>query len=349
MALNDPNFNMLAPLAVTETEIVSSIPDAENQAYAGGTTYSTGNLVWHAGKVFRSKVNSNTGNTPVEGANWSDLGEVDEGALEYDAGTTYSLEAYAVYLGQLWKSAVAGESGNTPSAASVKWTRQGATNRFKAFDGFLQDAATLDGGISYVLTFADLVTDIAILRASGATLGITMTDAAEGEVYSETFELQDHSGIIDAWEYCFAPFIFNESVLARLPPYAGAEITISLDGEYVSVGQIIAGAGLAFGTVKVGTSVGIESYSIKERDEFNRSIVVARPYSDTASFDLAIPTEQAGYVKGRLALQEAKPALYYMTDGANYGAIVYGFFRDFDILHSTPVIADCVLEIEGLG
>jgi len=349
MALDDPNFNMLAPLAVTETELVSGIPDAENQVYAGGTTYATGDLVWYSGNVWRSLQDSNTGNTPVEGAWWTDLGAVDEGASEYASGTTYNTGDYAVYQGQLWQCAADGTIGVTPATTATEWTRQGATNRFKAFDGFLQDTASLSGGIPYVLEFADLVTDIAILRASGSSVNVTMTDDTDGEVYNEDFALIDDSTITDWWQYFFAPVEQIDTVLAVLPPYAGAEIAITFTGGETSVAQIVAGTGLALGSVKTGTSVGIESYSIKDRDDFNRSIVVARPYSDTVSFDLAVGTLQVGYVKRRLALRDALPTLFYMTDGAVYGAIAYGFFKDFDILHSTPVVADCVLEIEGLG
>jgi hypothetical protein len=350
MALDAPNFNMLAPLATTETELVSGIPDAENEIYNAGTTYATGDLVWYAGKVFRSKVDSNIGNTPVEGVNWSDLGEVDEGAVEYDAGTTYSFDAYAVYQGQLWKSAVAGESGNTPSATSVKWVRQGATNRFKAFDKFLQDEASLPGGIPCVLEFSSRVTCIAILRASGFSVNITITDDTAGEVYNEDFSLLDVSAVTNWYEYFYYQPVQNDTVLAEnLPPYTGAEISITFSGDVTSVGQILAGAPKRLGAVKVGTSAGIESYSLKERDDFNRSLVVARPYSDTVSFDLAIDTQQVGYVKRQLALRDALETLFFMNEGGPYGAVAYGFFRDFDILHSTLVIADCVLEIEGLG
>jgi len=265
------DFKIMPPLDVTETEITTSTPDAENDVYAGGTNYAEGDLVWYSGNVWRSLQGSNTGNTPVEGAWWTDLGEVDQGADVYASGTTYAENDYAVYQGQLWKSAIASNTGNTPDAAGTEWTLQGATNRLKAFDGFIQDGATQ------------------------------------------------------------AVSINAES------------------GEAASVGQIVFGSGLALGSVKVGTSVGIESYSIKDRDDFNRSLVVARPYSDTVDFDLAVDTERVGYIKRQLALRDAMPTVFYMSGGAPYGAIAYGFFQNFDILHSTPVVADCVLEIEGLG
>lgn len=352
MSLDDPDFKMMAPLTVSETEMVSGIPDAENQVYDAGTTYAEDALVWYDGNIWRSLQDANSANTPTEGAWWTDLGTVDEGAAEYDAGTSYDEADYVVYGGAVWVSAIAGtgtNTGNTPSEAGTSWTRIGATNRFKAFDSFLQDAASLEGGITYVLQFTDLVTDIAILRAVGTSVTIVMTDSVEGEVFNETFSLIDDSAITDWWQYWFAPVVQISSVLAELPPYAGAEIAITINGENVSVGQIVCGAGLALGAVRVGTGVGIESYSRKDRDEFNRSIVVARPYSDTVDFDLYISTVMTGYVHSQLAAREAQKTLFFMRDGAPYAAIVYGFFQNFDILHGTPVISDCLLQVEGLG
>lgn len=348
--LDNLNFKILSPLTVTSAELLSGIPDAENQVYDAGTTYATGDLVWYGGNVWRSLVDSNTGNTPVEGANWTDLGQVDQGADVWSAGTTYAADDYVVYQGSLWKSTVGSNLGNTPNDTDPEWTKQGATNRLKAFDGFLQDAAALTGSIPYLMQFTDLVTDIALLRASGTSVNVVMTDATDGEVYNETFALLDDSAITDWWAYFFEPIIQSDTVLIEeMPPYAGAEIAVTISGGDVSVGQIVAGASLALGTVRTGTSAGIESYSLKDRDAFNRSIVVQRPFSDTVSFDVAIRSQSVGYVKSRLAEREAAPTLYYMSEGAEYGTVAYGFFIDFDILHSTPFVADCVLEIEGLG
>lgn len=344
------NFSILAPLTIDAGVLQVGPPDAENQVYNAGVSYLAGDLVWYGGNVWQSLADSNLGNTPFEGASWTDLGEVDEGASVYSSGTTYPQDAYVIYQGSVWQSALSSNIGNTPSNTDPNWTRIGATNRFKSFDGFLQDEAALAGPMSFELQFAELVTEIAILRASGAEVRVTMTDIVDGLVYDETFPLIDDSAIVDAWEYCFAPFVFQDTILVEgLPPYAGATIGVEVSGEETSVAQLVAGTALALGMVRPGTQVGIESYSIKDRDDFNRSIVVQRPYSDTVDFDLLISTNEVGYVKRRLAEREALPSLYFMSEGAALGAIAYGFFQNFDILHSSTVIADCVLEIEGLG
>lgn len=344
----------MAPLVVDGSVLQSGPPDAENQVYdSNDAPFSLGQSVWDAGRVYRSLLDGNT--APLSDANsWADLGEVDGGALAYDSNTNYAVSTeqtpvLSVYEGAVWESAQSPNQGITPSEDGTAWTRIGATNRLKAFDGFLQDAATQDGSLSYDLQFSELVTDLAILRAAGSEVRVTMT-AAVGQVYDKTFPLIDDSTIVDAWEYFFAPFNFQDTVLVEgLPPYAGAEIRVEVSGESTSVSQILSGIGLALGTVRVGTSVGLESYSRKERDDFNRSIVVSRPYSDTVAFDVQIPTTQVGYVSRRLAERESARSLFYMSDGAPYGAVVYGIPKDFHITHETHVMAESVLEIEGLG
>lgn len=344
------DFRILGPLDVASANVVSGPPDAENQIYNAGTTYATGDEVWYSGNVFRSKVDSNTGNTPADGADWEDLGEVDEGADIYDISTTYALDDFVVYEGALWKSATAGNLGNTPAVASTDWTRQGATNRFKAFDGFLQDTVSLSGGITYEMVFTDLITDVAVLRGSGNTVTLVMTDGTDGEVYRKTETLQDDSNITDAWEYAFAPFVFLDSVLfEELPPYAGATIDLTIDGPSASVGQVLFGVGLPLATVRTGSSVGFESFSVKERDEFNRFFVAERPFSDTVSFSLAIKSQSVGNVKRRLAERDAKATLFYQSGGAELGTVAYGFFENLDILHSDNFVSDCLLETKGLG
>jgi hypothetical protein len=214
----------------------------------------------------------------------------------------------------------------------------------------LQDVAILPGGIPYVLEFSSLVTSIAILRASGSSVTVTMTDDIEGEVFNETIPLIDDSAITDWWAYFFAPIIENDTVLVEnLPPYAGAEIAVTFTGDEVEVGQIVSGAQLTFGNVIPSSGIGIEDYSVKERDDFNRFLVAERPYSDTGDFVIKFPTLQSGYIRRQLALRRAEPTLYYMSGGAPYGLVTYGFYKKFDILHSTHVVSEWALEIEGLG
>ena len=349
----DRDFKVMPPLPVTEAEILLGIPDAENQTYDTGTSYAADDQVWHAGSVWQSLQDSNTGNTPVEGAWWTELGEVDQGAEEYDSGTTYALDAVVVYQGFVWKSVAGGNTGNIPSttAAPLRWTQLRRTYRYSPFDDSLVDTAILSGDIKYRLQFTDLITEIAILRADGATVNVTVTDAGDGEVYNEDFKLIDDSNVNDAWEYCFNPIIYRDTVIAEdLAPYAGAEIEITLSGSEVSVAQILLGQAQAHGITVMGTGVGIEAYDYIDRGDFNsRPTIVERPYSDTADFAVKIPRNNVQYFKREFAKRRAKPTLYYSSGSEDLGAVAYGLFKSLRPIHENSVYAECLLETESLG
>ncbi|MCJ8336008.1 MAG: hypothetical protein MJH10_17500, partial [Epibacterium sp.] len=74
------NCVVLEPFSITNDMLLNGPPDAENQVYAHGTPYDTGQQVWHNGRAWESRVDGNVSVYPVAGANWADLGEVDRGA-----------------------------------------------------------------------------------------------------------------------------------------------------------------------------------------------------------------------------------------------------------------------------
>lgn len=316
------------------------------------THYSIGDQVWYNGHVWQSLSNDNYDNTPVEGANWTGLGEVDDGALEWASGTTYAQDTKVVYQGYVWSSVAGSNTGNTPSTTAdpLRWTRLRRTFRYSPFDSVLVDTATLSGDVKYKLQLASLVTEIAILRADGATVNVTITDATDGEVYNQDFQLIDDTNVRDAWEYCFNPIIYRDTLICEdLPPYAGAEIEITLSGSEISVAQILLGQAQAHGITVLGTGVGIETYDYIERDDFNRATIVERPYSDTADFVLKIERENIQYFKREFAKRRALPTLYYSSGSELLGAVTYGVFRDLRPIHEDNVFAECTLETESLG
>ena len=228
---------------------------------------------------------------------------------------------------------------------------QGATNRFKAFDQTLDDPSEETTSLSFKLQFVDFVSQMAILRAVGSTVQVTVTDSTEGLVYDQTFSLIDDSEVIDAWTYSFNGFTQSDTLLIEdLPPYSNAEIEITIVSDVTaSVGQIVVGRGDALAITLINSSSGIEDYSVKERDSFNRAIVKELPYSDTVDFVLKINQLRVGYVKRLLAKRRAKPTLYYMSGGAPYGLVAYGFYPGLNFTHSAPPMAEYTMEIEGLG
>lgn len=346
MQLRESIFHMMPPVVVTETEILTGIPDAQNQVYStGDRPYAAGAYVWDGGHVFLSLVDGNNAATS-DAASWQDLGEVDQGAAAWSGSA--SENQLVVSGGGLWKSTI-NSNTVTPALDSNNWQYMRATFRSSPFDDVFQDTASLAGPIKYTLQTTELVTHIAVLRASGDQLSVKMTDAVDGVIYNETFSLIDDSNVRDAWEYCFNPIMYrDEFVVGPMPPYAGAEIEIEITGE-ASVAQILIGHSQPHGIALVGSAAGFEAYDKIERGEFNRAKIVERSYSDTAGFILRIPKGSVGYFKREFAKRRAKPTLYYVPGFEHMGMITYGLFKGLNPISIGRVSATCTLDTEGLG
>lgn len=345
----DLNFIVLPGAEITTAELTVGPPDAENQVYDAGTTYVTADLVWYGGNAWKSLVDSNTGNTPVEGASWTDLGEVDQGAIKWTAGT-YNEDDYTVHNSVLWKSAV--DSNTDTPGATIKWTNYGPTNRFKAFDTFLDDSTSGTGNLKFVLDIPSRVTEMVILKPVAGSVTVTVNSASAGEVFNQTYRTTRDSGG-GWWKYFTSRIRRVGSVTVEgLPPYSDATITVEFTGAddaEVSVGQIVAGFASAAAVVTTGTGVGMTSYSIKDTNEFGRPIIVGYPPAKLVNFAVKIPTLSVDDVAELLFEREAKPTAFYMRDGSAYGTVVYGLFDDFYIDHSTSAIAESVVAIQGFS
>ena len=102
------------------------------------------------------------------------------------------------------------------------------------------------------------------------------------------------------------------------------------------------------GLTVYGTSIGIEDYSIKDRDAFGNAIIVERNFSQTVDFDVKFETQNARKIQKTLAALRATPVVYLGSTDVSYGTLVYGFYRRFDITLETPSYAFASIEVEGL-
>lgn len=346
----DLNFVVLPGAEITTAELTIGPPDAENQVFdVGDRPYAEGDQVWDSGKSYRSLVDANNADL-TDPASWEDEGEVDQGAIKWTAGT-YAEDDYIVHNSVLWKSA-ANSNTDEPSDTSLKWTNYGPTNRFKAFDTVLDDSAMGVTKMKFVLEIPSRVTEMVLLKPIAGTVTITVTSASAGHSETTVYRGSRDSGG-RWWRYFNTPIRRVSSIIVpSLAPYTDAVITIELEsseGAAVGIGQIIAGFGQGYATVTTGTGVGMASYSIKETNEFGRSIIVGYPPAKIVNFAVKIPTLQVDDFAEALFEREAKPTAFYMRDGSAYGTVVYGLFDDFYIDHQTSVIADSVIAIQGFS
>ena len=276
---------------------------------------------------------------------------------EWAVGTTYNTgdKVISTTTHRIYESVIDSNLGNDPTTDDgTNWLNIGATNRWKAFDQYISDPVSNTTSIQYTLTppNGSIPSAVALLNLKGISANVTVTDSVDGEVYNTDIDLLDNRNIVDWYTYFFEEQVQREEALfLDIPPYIGAVVSVTVQeevGQTAELGQLIFGFLSDVGLTVYGTSIGIEDYSIKDRDAFGNAIIVQRNFSQTVDFDVQFETQNARKIQKTLAALRATPVVYLGSTDVSYGTLVYGFYRRFDITLETPSYAFASIEVEGL-
>ena len=230
------------------------------------------------------------------------------------------------------------------------WLDLGVVNPLRMFDGKLDSLTASTSPLVVEITPNVIVNGIAIFNINATTVQITMNAPTDGLVYdSGVIDLVD-SGTITGWyEFFFGQRLQKfDLVKTDLPTYPSATITINaIGGDDITVGEIVVGKIQNIGDAQYGTSVGIIDFSRKEADQFGIFSIVKRRFSKRAEYDIKIPTGQNSGVQRTLADFRTTP-LVWVGDENKLETVVYGYYRNFDILIAGPSLSDCTITVEGL-
>ena len=281
----------------------------------------------------------------------SDVPENDYAA--WAVGTTYAAgDRVIVTTGyhNIYQSVQSTNVGNDPTTDDgTWWTLVSSTNRWKMFNAVVQEQTVQATQIDTTLQSPTVVNAIALLNVEATTIEITVTDSVEGVVYDETFNMTSYSGIQDWYAYFFEPIV-RESQLAvtDLPPYANADINIIINANAdAKCGAVVIGQFADLGLSQHGASVSIVDYSVKNTDDQGRVTITEGAYADKMEVDVVLDTSQMGQVKKTLTSLRTTPSVWIAEDG-NSDLVIYGYYREFDIILANPTTSRCSLEIEGL-
>lgn len=231
------------------------------------------------------------------------------------------------------------------------WIEVSPTNRWKLFDTSNSTQTVQATNISYTLRPTVVVTSLAILNFTGASsVQVQVTHPTYGTLYDQTTDLTPQIGSSDWWTWFFGQRKRQTQHIATdLPFLLGADIVISLNGgDTLAVGVLLIGQVTEIGVwVKQGVKVGIQDYSRKETNDFGDTVLVRRAYAKRASFDLTLAAGEVDDVQALLTELRATPCLWIGTS-LYEATVVFGIYKQFDILISYPTFADCSLELEGL-
>lgn len=272
----------------------------------------------------------------------------------WSAATAYAVgnRVIRVVTHRIYERLVAGTTATAPENDPVNWLDVGPTNRWAMFDNEVSTATTIASPLTVVLA-PGLGNSLALLGLVGDQAVVTVTDGPGGPtVYSRTISLLDGGGLADWYEYFFGVLDqLGEVVLADLPPYLAARVTVTITGVApVACGVCVVGSSQPLGDTLASPTAGITDYSRKVTDEFGATAFVRRAYAKRMSARTVLPTGQINRVQRLLADLRATPCVWFgALDTTTYAPLaVFGWYREFSIDVAFPQTSYCTLEIEGL-
>ena len=281
-------------------------------------------------------------------------------APEWVTGTTYHVGDQAMVTTTANGAATAthkiyvsvqSQLGNDPTIDDgTNWTEVSSTNRFKMFNDVVQEQTAQANIIDVTITPAVVTTALAAINVDCASITVVVTDPIEGIVYNQTFPMTSYSGITNWYDYFFTAINRKKELsVLGLPPYSQAAIDVTFNdsGETAKVGALVLGTSANIGDSQYGASFGIIDYSTKAVDAQGRTTITAGTYSDEADIDVVIETGRFAEVKKILTDLRTTPSVWIAEDNTE-GTIIYGYYREFDVLLTGPVVSMCTLSIEGL-
>jgi hypothetical protein len=280
------------------------------------------------------------------------VSSVPEDEPVYNAATTYAKDAIARGTGvDAHKVFLSIQAGNVGKALTDKawWIEAGLTNRWRMFDDGVGSQTAAPNAITTVLNPQGRVNAAALMQIEAASVRVTMTDQVDGVVFDETISLVDNSGINTPWQWFFEPIRRKTyQVIEGLPPYAGAQLSVTLMDEGFSprAGALVVGVFHYLGRTQWNPELSIIDASIKQRDVFNNVTLQERAYSRRGNFALWVEPGFVDRFYDLMAQYRAK-LLVWVASEQYASMVIFGFYRDFRIAVPYPTLSLGNLQLEA--
>jgi hypothetical protein len=344
-------MTIIRPKTIDDTALVSSnIIESAPAEWSILTTYASGDQVAvTAGTnvaLYQSLAAANTGNDPATSLTWWES----VGAIHtpYDSAAVYAAGDRVVDLAghRIYESAFDANTGNVLTDVAW-WIDAGATNRWAMFDTVNGTLTTHPEQIDVTVQPVGMVDALALLNLDAATVRVIVN----GGVYDQTITLTSTSGIDNWYAYLFSEVVRRSDVtFYDLPPYASPSIEVIIDGGggAAQCGTMVVGLSRNLGGTQYGATVGIDDFSRKETDDFGNYTVVPRAFRRRGDFKFMFDNTDLDEIVRLLSLYRATPIIYDATSGLYGSALVFGFYKSFDVEIAYPTKSLCTLSTEGL-
>lgn len=280
------------------------------------------------------------------------------GETSYAANITYAKGARAISTSthRLYESLKPGNQGNPLPEAGVTatewWLDLGPTMRWRMFDQLRNTGTSGPSPLSVTVTPGQRINTLAMLGIVADSAQITMVSNGQ-TVYQRTVTFSERRTI--SWTgYYFGEYRQRPNVpLFDLPPYAGAQVTVTFTraaGD-VTVGALIFGTFEELGEVQLDAESDATNYSVVERDVFGETAtLVQRRSVPRATVTVWCENTRVRRITEIRAALNAVPALWSAIDDAEHPyfdpLLILGIYKRFTISMAQPDHAVISLDLE---
>lgn len=282
----------------------------------------------------------------------TDVPEADYGV--WSSGTTYAVGQRCILttgVHKVYESLVAANINHPPATSPDQWAVVGPTNRWALFDRSNSTQTVKPSSMSFQLRPPGSINTLALLNLTGATsVRVRMIHATYGTVYDKTYSLASLPADTGWWSWFFDARTAPSLMLALdLPGLQGCDLYVDITGTTeLAVGVLLIGQARGFGMGMLsGAKAGIQDYSRKETDDFGNTVLVQRAFAKRLDLSVPILAEQTDDVADLLARLRATPCLWVGLSSRGI-TVLYGFYKEFEIVLTNGRISECSLQLEGL-
>lgn len=278
---------------------------------------------------------------------------------EWNSGTTYADGDRVIVTDEgvhkIYESLKDSNLNNYPpdniSGADPWWLEVDSTNRWKMFDAYVSTQTSYSGDITLSLdiTKCDY---IAFFQLESDEIQLSLK--YEGtEVWTHTEDLLKDTS--SSWsDFFFGEIEYKEDLAIQLGGLysndATLDVTISALSGTTKCGHLVIGRASFLGDAKWNIKAGINDYSRRSVDSYGRTYLAQGYWSKRTELELLVRTDGLDSLYKRLASLRSTPCVWVINnESTDYETLlVFGFYRNLDVIFETSSMSTCNLEIEGL-
>lgn len=244
-------------------------------------------------------------------------------------------------------------STTIPSLSPLLWLVQRPTNYWAAIDGVTNSQTKRTDNITWEVAVNNYDT-VSLLEVEAKTIIMTLT-VASVIVYTKTYLLQDESGVIDFYSYCYSDFVFkNSSYTQDLPLYLNGILKIEIinaTGTTAKCGRLIAGRSFYVGKTTYDASLGIEAYTTTQIDQFGTEVRIHKGAVNLDSYEVKIPTSKIPILKRKFADLSATPLLFVFDESVTSNTehlLTFGYYQNMNMMVPNATSSVISITVKGI-